>query len=87
MIGLLFRYHRRQIQAMARHIESERRLLRRATHQGQVELRQKLHSGWALAGCFAGGLLAGGYGHRFLRTLGRLPWLPLARWAGSHWVK
>ena len=80
MINRIFRGRRRRIQTMATHLESERRLLQRAVQQGRVELQQKLHGGWSLTGCFAGGLLVGRYGARLFRPLGRTAWLTLARW-------
>lgn len=80
MIGSVFQGRRRQIRALAARVESERRLLQSATRLGRKGLQSKLHGGWALTGCFAGGLLAGRYGTQLLRPLRRLPWLTLAQW-------
>lgn len=74
MMSLLIRKKRNRVIAVAVHIDEERRLLRQMTQHGRVQLGNRLRGEWAIAGCFAAGLLTGRYGSRVLKPLRAIPY-------------
>ncbi|WP_157209801.1 hypothetical protein [Marinimicrobium agarilyticum] len=84
MMTRLLHRQRRRVEALSLGIEHKRLVTRELRREGHAALGNKLSGGWALAGCFAAGVVSARWGGSLGRRLKTLPLTGLARQLWAH---
>lgn len=84
MMTLLLHGQRRRVEALSLSIEHKRLVTRELRREAHAALGKTFSGGWALAGCFAAGLVTARWGGSIGRRLKTLPITALARQFWAH---